>query len=155
MTLDFRVAAYWGDRCFDLAHSIQHFSYGFFKNWFYAFSIDWHIHYPPINKIAFWRLCCIQVEMGRKKKRLLPADGRWWSPLAFRHIFYHAPLLFTWSCVCVCARLEENDLVFFNSCHSCSALTFSAWFRVGMVSKQFSFLLARWIFRAYIFPLFI
>jgi hypothetical protein len=126
MTLDFRVAAYWGDRCFDLAHSIQHFSYGFFKNWFYAFSIDWHIHYPPINKIAFWRLCCIQVEMGRKKKRLLPADGRWWSPLAFRHIFYHAPLLFTWSCVCVCARarLEENDLfLFFNSCHSCSALS--------------------------------
>ena len=120
------------DRRFDLAH-YSHFSYmEFLKIYFTPFN---ELTYPPaINKIAFCsafllRLCCIQVEI-RRKKTSLAIGGRlknWFSisPYIFIRI-YHAPLLFTWSCVCVCApsRLEENDLfLFFNSCHSCSALS--------------------------------
>ena len=111
-------------------------------------SINWHIHYPPTNKIAF--LHPIKWKWEGKKKRLLPADGRWWSPLAFHHVYLSlSVVVYMISCVCARARVSRRKrfgVFFCNSCHSCSALTFSAWFRVGMVSKQFSFLLARWIF---------
>ena len=49
--------------------------------------------------------------------------------LAFRHMYLSVFItlrccLHDLVCVCLCARLEENDLfLFFDSCHSCSALS--------------------------------